>query len=173
MRHAILLVPTSSAATSAERFGRSGFIFGARPNWRRAHAGPPAFFFGFSLIASIRACAAASDNRTVTRSGSLRSIMVISRVSRGFSASSATNRLDAQPRHRFGQPHLHAVFQSQVPAPLADEYGGPHLIPQSPGGDRAGQELLRLRSRHRHRPPAEAEADAAPHRARAPFRHRQ
>jgi hypothetical protein len=29
---AILLVPTSSAATSTERLGGSGFIFGVRPN---------------------------------------------------------------------------------------------------------------------------------------------
>ncbi len=31
IRQAILLVPTSSAATSAERRGDSGFIFGVRP----------------------------------------------------------------------------------------------------------------------------------------------
>ena len=31
IRQAILLVPTSSTATSAERFGASGFIFGVRP----------------------------------------------------------------------------------------------------------------------------------------------
>jgi hypothetical protein len=31
IRQAILLVPTSSAATSAERLGDSGFIFGVRP----------------------------------------------------------------------------------------------------------------------------------------------
>ena len=33
-KHAILLVPTSSTATSAERFGDSGFIFGVRPGSR-------------------------------------------------------------------------------------------------------------------------------------------
>ena len=34
IRQAILLVPTSSAATSAERFGDTGFALGVRPNWR-------------------------------------------------------------------------------------------------------------------------------------------
>ena len=33
MRQAILLVPTSRAATSTERFCASGFIFGVTPDW--------------------------------------------------------------------------------------------------------------------------------------------
>ena len=34
IRQAILLVPTSSTATSAERFGDSGLVFGVMPCWR-------------------------------------------------------------------------------------------------------------------------------------------
>ncbi len=34
IRQAILLVPTSSAAISAERFGDKGLVLGVKPNWR-------------------------------------------------------------------------------------------------------------------------------------------
>src|SRR5690348_1998597 len=43
------------------------------------HASPPFFFLWLALSASSRACAAASDKRTVTRSTSRRSMLAISR----------------------------------------------------------------------------------------------
>ena len=46
----------------------------------RAHAAPPLRAFARSLMALSRACAAASESRTVTRSGSRRSIAATSRV---------------------------------------------------------------------------------------------
>src|SRR3974390_886329 len=56
----------------------------------RAHASPPFFFFALALSASSRACVAASDKRTVTRSGRRRSILVMSRDSSFLSWSRLT-----------------------------------------------------------------------------------
>ena len=41
IRQAILLVPTSSAATIAERFGASGLVLGVSPNWSALMRGHP------------------------------------------------------------------------------------------------------------------------------------
>ena len=102
-----------------------------------AHAAPP-FFFGFlSLSASARACAAASDSRTVTRSGSRRSIATMSRVSSFFSRSSATSVSSARCDVGLRQPHVDAVLEPQVPAPLGDQDRGAHLIADLRDSDRA------------------------------------
>src|ERR1700738_655927 len=83
-----------------------------------AHA-LPAFFFVLSFSPSIRACAAASESRTVTRSGSLKSIRTRSRVIRFFSASRATNLSSAAPAATSGNstsiPFFSRRFQRRSP----------------------------------------------------------
>src|SRR5207248_4520324 len=69
----------------------------------RVHASPPFFFFALALSASSRACAAASDKRTVTRSAKRRSMLVRSRDNSFLSLSSLTRRSSAVCRSPSGR----------------------------------------------------------------------
>ncbi len=99
----------------------SGFIFGVRPNWRALMRAP--FFFGLRPWPRRRACAAASESRTVTRSGSRRSMATISRVIRFFSLSSATSRSSARAMSvsgsRTSMPLFSRRFQRRSPTRTA------------------------------------------------------
>ena len=84
----------------------------------------PLFSSCLSLSASSRACAAASDRRTVTRSGRRRSTATMSRDRIFFSRSSATSRSSACSTLVFRQPHVDPVLQPQIPAPLSHQDRG-------------------------------------------------
>ena len=88
-----------------------------------AHAEPPFFLAFLSLSASWRAAQASSDSRTVTRSGRRRSIAVMSRVRILSSRSSWTSVSSACSSPVFRQPHVDAVVEHHVPAPLRHQDG--------------------------------------------------
>ena len=146
IRQAILLVPTSSAAISAERFGDKRLGLGRQAELEDAHARPPFFaFLTLSLTCSCRACAAFSDCRTVTRSGSRRSITTMSRERIFWSRSSAISRMSAASAPALGQADVEPVAQSQVPAALADQDRGAHLVADAGEAVEQVKEFLGLR----------------------------
>src|SRR5579883_2155252 len=94
---------------------RDRLHFGGQAIAERVHASPPFLFLLLALSNSSRAAAAASDSRTVTRSGSRKSIIVMSRVGSFLSRSSATSRLSAPGTsvsgRRTSMPLLSRKFQ--------------------------------------------------------------
>src|SRR5436190_750798 len=80
-----------------------------------AHAAPPFFFGLLALSASARAAAASSDNCTVTRSSSRRSIAAMSRLRMLLSRSSLTSVSSARSTsisgRRTAMPFLSMTFQ--------------------------------------------------------------
>ena len=138
-----------------------------------AHAAPPFFFGLLALSASTRAAAASSDNRTVTRSGSRRSIAAMSRLRILLSRSSLTSVSSACSSLGFRQANVDAVLEHDVPAPLGDQDGGVELDRGSRDTCRAAPGSPWPGSRRRRPRPAAAWRNAGPHRARPRCRRRR
>ena len=111
--------------------GDSGFIFGREAVLEGAHASPP-FFFGFlSLSAScarLRGRVGQPHRHAVGQAADRSATM--SRVIRFLLAVERDQPLERAVDVGLRQPHVDAVLQPQVPAPLADQDRGAHLVAQ-------------------------------------------